>query len=144
MNFQFKDNNMHCHWSVFKSYSLFTTIWYLGKVMSPMYSAGSCSVAKGPFTKYMTLFLPIFYPSLPPCDNVWQLAVQLIIKYVTLSQPPPPKKNQQILAKQKFNMQQQIQNVLYKSTLFQCLIKPRPKLFPTQVLAGSLNNNIFW
>jgi hypothetical protein len=45
--------------------------------------------------------------------------------------PPPQKK---ILTKHKFNMQQQIQNVIYKSTLFQCLIKPQPKQFPTQVL----------
>ena len=50
---------------------------------------------------------------------------------------PPPSPN--ILTEHKCNMQQQIQNVIYKSTLFQCLIKPRPKQFPTQVLAGSLN-----
>ena len=36
-------------------------------------------------------------------------------------------------------MQQQIQNVIYTSTLCKCLIKPWPKQFPTQVLAGSLN-----
>jgi hypothetical protein len=32
-------------------------------------------------------------------------------------------------------MQQQIQNVIYKSTPFQCLIKPQPKQFHTQVPA---------
>jgi hypothetical protein len=36
-------------------------------------------------------------------------------------------------------MQQQIQNVIPKTTLFQCLINPRPKQFPPQFLAGSLN-----
>ena len=56
----------------------------------------SCSVLKqaekirnfGPFTKYVTLFLPIFYPPPPPtpCDSAWQLAVHPIIEYATLSQ----------------------------------------------------------
>jgi hypothetical protein len=65
-------------------------------------------------------------------------------KYMTLSHyPPPPKKKnnkktkKQQLTKQKSNMQmqQQIQNVIYKSTPFQCLIKPQPKQFHTQVPA---------
>ena len=94
---------------------------------------------QGPFTKYATLFLPIFYPSLP-CDSVTASSTpHHKIRDSEPTTPPPPKKNK-ILTKHKFNTQQQIQNVIYKSTLFQCFIKPRPKQFPTQVLAGSLNN----
>jgi hypothetical protein len=102
MNFQFKDNNMHRHWSLFKSYSLFTTIWYLDNVLSPMYSAGSCSVAKEPFTKYMMLFLLIFYPSLPPCDSVWQLAVQLIVRYVTVTKKNKYLQNKNLICNNRF------------------------------------------
>jgi hypothetical protein len=69
-----------------------------------------------------------FYRSLPPCGSVWQLAVHPIIKYVTLSQPPPPTPKKTILTKHKFNTQQQIQNVIYKSTLF--LLNLSLKSFP--------------
>jgi hypothetical protein len=75
-----------------------------------------------------------------PCHSVWQLAVHPIIKYVTLSQPqpnpPPQKKHNKILTKHKFNMRQHIQNVIYKSTLFQSitlLINLSLNSFPVRV-----------
>jgi hypothetical protein len=56
----------------------------------------------GPFTKYVMLFLAIFYPSLPPCDSVWQLAVHHIIKYVTLNQPPKYSQNTNLIWNNRF------------------------------------------
>ena len=51
--------------------------------------------------------------------------------------PTPTPKN--IPTKHKFNTQQRFQKVIYESTLFQCLIKPQPKQFPTHVLCSLFN-----
>jgi hypothetical protein len=110
--------NMHIHISKEKGFTLDKRVSIKVDIIFPMPMHSDTLLFynhyKGTFTKYVTLFLPIFYPSLLLCDSVWQLAVYPIsIKYVTLSQTPLPEKTPKKLTKQKFIMQQQIQNVIY-------------------------------
>ena len=125
------------------------TLDCLFSLLSLSYVPLFCSLAKGPFTKYVMLFLPIFTPPPLPVLTPWPLVIACDSYNSSTTHhkicdsganPPPPKKkysqNTYLIYSKRY--------LLYvKSTLFQCLIiKPRSKQFPTKFLAGSLNNNI--